>query len=67
MGTAYSSLGRKKFCMQLLKFLKCVDPNPYCQRWLCQGILLTERFPKFSCEGSNQRVSVCDADAESLS
>ena len=49
------------------KFLKCVDPNPYYQRWLCQGILLTERFPKFCCEGSNQRESVCDADAESLS
>ena len=28
---------------------------------------LTERFPKFGCEGSNQRESVCDADAESLS
>ena len=27
--------------------MKCVDPNPYYQRWLCQGILLTERFPKF--------------------
>ena len=44
-----------------MKFLKCVDPNPYCQRWLCQGILLTERFPKFGCEGSNQRESVCGA------
>ena len=21
----------------LKKFLKCVDPNPYYQRWLCQG------------------------------
>ena len=30
-------------------------------------ILLTERFPKFGCEGINQRESVCDADAESLS
>ena len=47
--------------------MKCVDPNPFCQRWLCQGILLTERFPKFGCEGSNQREYVCDADAESLS
>ena len=26
-----------------------------------------ERFPKFGCEGSNQRESVRDADAESLS
>ena len=24
-------------------------------------------FPKFGCKGSNQRESVCDADAESLS
>ena len=31
------------------------------------NILLTERFSKFGCEGSNQRESVCDADAESLS
>ena len=23
------------------KFLKCVDPNPYYQRWLYQGILQT--------------------------
>ena len=44
-----------------------LDPNPYYQRWLCQGIFLTERFPKFGCEGSNQRETVCDADAESLS
>ena len=28
--------------------------------------LLTERFPKFGCEGNNQREFVCDADAESL-
>ena len=47
--------------------MKCVDPNPYYQGWLCQGILLTERFPKFDCEGNTERESVCDADAESLS
>ena len=83
MGAAYSSLGRTKvlYATSLILrgakakflrrkpsvFLKCVDPNPYYQRWLCQGILLTERFPKFGCEGSNQRESVCNADAESLS
>ena len=81
MGAAYSSLGRTKVILlgAKAKFLRrkpsvldaleeiCVDSNPYCQRWLCQGILLTERFPKFGCEGSNQRESVCDADAESLS
>ena len=55
MGAAYSR-----------KFLKCVDPNPYYQRWLYQGILLTEPFPKFGYEGNNQREFVCDADAESL-
>ena len=50
------------------KFLKCVDRNPYYQEWLYQGILLTERFPKFVCEGNfSQRVFVCDADVESLS
>ena len=43
--------------------MKCVDPNPYYQRRLYQGILLTERFPKFGCEGKNQRESVCDADS----
>ena len=32
--------------------------------YICQGILLTERFPKFGCEGSNQRESVY-ADAGS--
>ena len=37
------------------KFLKFVDPNPHYQRWLYQGILLTERFPKFGCEGNNQK------------
>ena len=49
------------------KFLKRVDPNPYYQRWLYQGILLTERFVKFGFEGNNQREFVCDADTESLS
>ena len=46
------------------KFLKCVHPNPYYQRWLYRGILLTERFPKFGYEGNNQREFVCDADAK---
>ena len=32
-----------------------------------QGYVLTERFPKFGCEGISQREFVCDADAESLS
>ena len=49
-----------------MKFLKCVYPNPYYQRWLYQDILLTERFQKFGCEGNNQREFVCDADAESI-
>ena len=49
------------------KFQKCVDPNPYHQGKLYQGVLLTERFPKFSCEGNSQRVFVCDADVKSLS
>ena len=39
----------------------------YYQRWLYRGILLTERFPRFGCEGNNQRESVCVVDAESLS
>ena len=69
LGAKAKLLGRKPRVLQLLwkKFLKCVDPNPYYQRWLYQGILLTERFPKFGCEVKNQRESVCDADAESLS
>ena len=48
------------------KNLKCVNPNPYYhyQRWLYQGILLTECFSKFGYEGNNQREFVCDADAE---
>ena len=36
------------------------------KRWLYRGILLTERFPSFGCEGNNQRESVCVADAVSL-
>ena len=32
-----------------------------------QGYVLTERFPKFGCEGNSQKEFVCDADAESLS
>ena len=48
------------------KILKCVDPNPYYQRWLYQGILLTVRFPKFGYEVNNQRKSVCDADVKCL-
>ena len=32
-----------------------------------QVILLTEHFPKFGCEGNNQREFVCDAGARSLS
>ena len=50
-------------------FLKCVDPNPYYQRWLhvYQGFLLTERFPRFGSEGNSQRVFVGGADAKSLS
>ena len=68
LGAKAKFLRRKPSVLVALeKNLKCVDPNPYYQRWLCQGILLTERFPKFVCEGSYQRESVCDADAESLS
>ena len=43
-----------------------LTPNPYNQRWLYQGISLTERFPKFGCDRNNQREFVCDSDAESL-
>ena len=42
-------------------------PQSILSEMVMPSILLTERFPKFGCEGSNQRESVCDADAESLS
>ena len=63
LGAKAKFLRRKPSVLVVLKkFQKCVDPNPYYQRWLDQIILPTERFPKFGYEGNNQREFVCDAD-----
>ena len=43
--------------------MKCVDPNPYYQKLLYLGILLTERLVV---KGIIKE-KVCDADTESLS
>ena len=44
-----------------MTFHKCVDPNPYYQRWLYRDTLLTEHFPR-----DIQSVFACEVDAESL-
>ena len=64
LGAIAKFLPRK---LSVLVALEEVSPNPYYQRWLYQGILLTERFPKFGYEENIQREFVCDADAKSLS
>ena len=45
-------LRRKPSALVALEwFLKCVDPNPYYQRWLYQSILLTKLFQSFLVKG----------------
>ena len=64
LGAKAKFLRRKPSVLVALEEIsESVDPNPYYQRWLYQGILLSERFPKFDYEGNNQREFVCDADA----
>ena len=44
--TTISCKGKQVSYLLWKNFLKCVNPNPYYHKWLNQGILPTERFPK---------------------
>ena len=72
MGAAYSSLGRTKV-LYATSFVLLGAKAKFLRRKrsvseiVIPRYLLTERFPRLGCDGNSQRVSVCDADAESLS